>query len=271
MDFADKTAVITGAGSGIARATAQHFVQEGMLGLALVDLSPGVKEVAAEINAAAGRDACIPFVGDVTDRGFRRSVFAAMAERFACVNICVPAAGIVRDALAVRVHRETGAVCTYDQDDFEAVIGTNLTASVFWAIDAVASVAAHRAREGLKAWTPEEDLVGAVVFIGSISSAGNKGQISYAAAKAGLDGAQSTLAKESIRFGVRTGIIHPGFTDTPMVHTLGEKYLQEKVLPNTQLKRLLDPNEIADAIVFMIRNAAVSGALWVDAGWHPAA
>jgi NAD(P)-dependent dehydrogenase (short-subunit alcohol dehydrogenase family) len=271
MDFTDKTAVITGAASGIARATAQHFVQEGMKGLALVDLSPSVAEVVEAINAESGRDACIPFVGDVTDREFRRSVFAAMGERFDCVNICVPAAGIVRDALAVRVDRKTGEVCKYQQDDFEAVIATNLTASVFWAIDAVASVAAHRAREKLGPWTPPEKLFGAVVFIGSISSAGNRGQISYAAAKAGLDGAQSTLAKESIRFGVRTGIIHPGFTDTPMVHQLGDKYLEEKVLPNTQLKRLLDPNEIADAIVFMIRNAAVSGALWADAGWHPAA
>jgi NAD(P)-dependent dehydrogenase (short-subunit alcohol dehydrogenase family) len=110
-----------------------------------------------------------------------------------------------------------------------------------------------------------------VVFIGSISSAGNRGQISYASAKAALDGAQSTLAKESIRFGVRTAIIHPGFTDTPMVRSLGEKFLQEKVLPLTQLKRLLNPDEIADAIAFMIRNPAVTGALWVDAGWHPAA
>ena len=56
-----------------------------------------------------------------------------------------------------------------------------------------------------------------------------------------------------------------------MVHSLGDEYLERKVLPNTQLKRLLDPNEIADAIVFMIRNPAVSGALWADAGWHPVA
>jgi len=194
-----------------------------------------------------------------------------MGERFPCVNICVPAAGIVRDALAVRIDRETGEARMYDQDDFEAVVSVNLTASVFWAIETLATVAAYRAREKIGPWTPPEDLLGAIIFIGSISSAGNKGQISYATTKAGLDGAQSTLAKESIRYGVRTGIIHPGFTDTPMVHALGDRYLEEKVLPNTQLKRLLDPNEIADAIVFMIRNPAVSGALWADAGWHPAA
>ncbi|MHC5113022.1 MAG: SDR family oxidoreductase [Planctomycetota bacterium] len=271
MDFSDKTAVITGGASGIARTTAQHLVKEGLLGLALVDLNPDVTRVSEAINAEAGRDVSTPFVGDVADRAFRRSVFATMGERYPCVNICVPAAGIVRDSLAVRIDRESGELRTYPQEDFESVISVNLTASVFWAIEALASVAAHRSRQGMGAWTPPEDLLGAIIFIGSISSAGNKGQISYAAAKAGLDGAQATLAKESIRYGVRTGIIHPGFTDTPMVHTLGDRYLEEKVLPNTQLKRLLDPNEIADAIVFMIRNPAVSGALWADAGWHPAA
>jgi hypothetical protein len=56
-----------------------------------------------------------------------------------------------------------------------------------------------------------------------------------------------------------------------MVRSLGDSFLAEKVLPNTQLKRLLDPREIADAIAFMIRNHAVSGAIWADAGWHPAA
>jgi hypothetical protein len=43
------------------------------------------------------------------------------------------------------------------------------------------------------------------------------------------------------------------------------------VLPNTQLRRLIRPNEIASAIVFMLQNSAVSGSLWADAGWHPRA
>jgi len=80
MDFSDKTAVITGGASGIARTTAQHLVREGLKGLALVDLSPSVKQVAEAINGEAGRDVCIPFAGNVTDRTFRRSVFAAMGE-----------------------------------------------------------------------------------------------------------------------------------------------------------------------------------------------
>lgn len=92
--------------------------------------------------------------------------------------------------------------------------------------------------------------------------------MSYASTKAGLCGAQSTLAKEGIYYGIRCGIVHPGFTDTPMVQAMDEKIIREAVLPNTQLRRLLRPEEIADAICFLIRNSAVSGAVWADAGWH---
>lgn len=110
---------------------------------------------------------------------------------------------------------------------------------------------------------------GTVIFIGSVSSQGNKGQIAYAATKAGLEGAAVTLMIEAMYYGVRCGVIHPGFTDTPMVRSLGDDYIREHVLPHTQLRRLIRPEEIADAICFMISNSAVSGELWADAGWYP--
>jgi hypothetical protein len=56
-----------------------------------------------------------------------------------------------------------------------------------------------------------------------------------------------------------------------MVRALGEEFIQKNIIPQTQLRRLIKPEEIADAICFMIQNAAVSGSLWADAGWHPAA
>jgi len=107
-----------------------------------------------------------------------------------------------------------------------------------------------------------------VVFIGSISSQGNRGQISYSSTKAGLEGAAATIMQEAMFYGVRCSVIHPGFTDTPMVRALGQDYLAKNILPYTQLGRLIKPEEIADAICFMLNNAAVSGELWVDAGWH---
>jgi NAD(P)-dependent dehydrogenase (short-subunit alcohol dehydrogenase family) len=74
--------------------------------------------------------------------------------------------------------------------------------------------------------------------------------------------------KEAMYYGVRCSVIHPGFTDTPMVRAMGADYLAKNILPYTQLGRLIKPEEIADAICFMLANSAVSGELWVDAGWH---
>jgi NAD(P)-dependent dehydrogenase (short-subunit alcohol dehydrogenase family) len=271
MDLKSRVAVITGGASGIARAVCKELAREGVKAIAAVDFSDNMAEAARDINREIGRDCVIPFTGDVTDRNFRRSVFQTMNAKYGCVSICVPAAGIVRDGLAVKLDKETKKVSLYDQDLFEKTLAVNLTAATYWAIETIASVAEDRARRGLGKWTPEEDLQGAIVFIGSISSEGNKGQVSYSATKAGLEGVTSTLAKEAIFYGVRSAIVHPGFTDTPMVQKMDPKIIKEHVLPHTQLGRLLKPEEVADAICFMIRNPAVTGALWVDAGWHPSA
>ena len=159
----------------------------------------------------------------------------------------------------------------YPVDEFRQLVEVNLIAPVYWAMEMVAGVAEQRAQKGLKRWEPSEPLQGAVIFIGSVSSLGNKGQIAYAATKAGLEGAAATLMMEAVFHGIRCGIIHPGYTDTPMVRALGEEFIAEHIIPRTQLRRLVHPEEIADAICFMISNGAVSGSLWADAGWHPAA
>src|SRR5258708_13619195 len=108
-------------------------------------------------------------------------------------------------------------------------------------------MAEYRRKNGLKRWEPSEGLLGSVVFIGSVSSQGNKGQLSYSATKAGLEGAASTLTAEAIFHGVKCGVIHPGFTDTPMGRALGEDYIQQNIIPQTQLRRLIRPEEISHA------------------------
>jgi NAD(P)-dependent dehydrogenase (short-subunit alcohol dehydrogenase family) len=169
------------------------------------------------------------------------------------------------------MDKQAGHVSIYPVEMFRQVVEVNLIAPVYWALEMVAGVAERRGRQGLKRWEPTEPLQGMVVFIGSVSSLGNKGQIAYAATKAGLEGAAATLMMEAVFHGVRCAVIHPGFTDTPMVRALGEDFIQQNIIPRTQLRRLIQPEEIADAICFMISNAAVSGSLWADAGWHPAA
>ncbi len=271
MSIKGAVAVVTGAAGGIGRALGVELVRRKVGGLAIVDRTDTVDHVADALNKLAGKTVAYGYNGDVSDETFRKRVFREMTEKIGRVTICVPAAGITRDSLAVRVEKETGRAIMYPMETFRQVTEINLIAPIYWAMEMVAGVAEDRARRGLKRWEPTEPLEGAVIFIGSVSSLGNKGQIAYAATKAGLEGAAATLMMEAVFHGVRCGIIHPGYTDTPMVRVLGERFIQENIVPRTQLRRLVQPEEIADAICFMISNAAVSGSLWADAGWHPPA
>jgi len=271
MKIKGKTAVITGAAGGIGCAVSAELAERGATCVAMVDLSDDVMAVAEEINRACGREVAKAYQGDTTNTEFRKSVFEDLCASHGYVNICVPAAGIVRDALAVKVDKETGKAGVYSEEAFRLVCEVNYIAPIYWAMEMIACVAEGRYAKGLKKWGPEEEMEGAIIFIGSVASQGNKGQISYASAKAALEGAASTLMKEAIFHGVRCSIIHPGFTDTPILRAMGPEYVKKYVLPDTQLGRLIRPEEIADAICFMITNQAVSGEVWADAGWHPAA
>lgn len=271
LDLASHVAVVTGGFRGIGRATAIALARDGAKAVGVVDMNEELPQFCAEANERIGRDAFVPFKGDVTSAEFRRSVFTSLEKSHGPVTICVPAAGITRDKLGVRVNKEAGTTDIYPEADWDRVIAVDLTAPIYWALETIASVARVRMVAGKKRWEPAEKVQGCIVFIGSVSSDGNRGQISYASAKAGLEGAQGTLAAEGIYHGVRSAIIHPGYTDTAMVRALGDEFINQNIIPQTRLRRLIMPEEIANAIVFLIRNPAVSGQLWADAGWHPVA
>jgi 3-oxoacyl-[acyl-carrier protein] reductase len=271
MKIQGKVALVTGAASGIGEATSRDLVKRGVKAIALVDRSSKVKDIACALDDMRGLKVAETFEGDTCDEAFRAHVYDDVCKKHGIVNICVPAAGITKDALAVKVDKETGKAAIYPTRSFREVTEINLIAPVYWALEMVARVAEERKQRGLGRWEPSEKLFGTIVFIGSVSSQGNKGQIAYAASKAGLEGAAATLTKEAIYHGVKCAVIHPGFTDTPMVRALGEDFINKNILPYTQLRRLVRPDEIADAICFLIANSAVSGELWTDAGWHPSA
>ena len=269
MEIQDRVALVTGGASGIGRAVSFELAKRGVKAIAMVDLTEDIDVAAEQVNNEVDANIAIPFKGDVTDENFRQRVFDTMKKEHGMVSICIPAAGITRDALAVKVDKEAKKANIYPIENFKLVVDVNLIAPVYWAMQMIADIAEDRIQRGQKKWHSSEGVQGTVVFIGSISSQGNKGQVSYASTKAGLEGAAATLTKEAIFHGVRCGVIHPGFTDTPMVRAMGEEYIEKYVLPDTQLGRLIRPTEIADAICFMISNSAVSGELWADAGWHP--
>ena len=270
MDINGSVAVITGAAGGVGGPLAMEMARRGAAGLALVDIKPQTQEVVREVNRLAGGEIAIGYLGNITDAVFRHHVFADIQQRFGVPRICVPAAAIRRDGMAVKFDNETGEVVIYPVEDFREVTEINMIAPTYWAMELVAAVARSRKEQGLKRWTPLEESQGSVVFIGSIATIGEAGQISFSSTKAGLEGAAATLMAESMYYGVRCSLIHPGFTDTPIVRALGEDYIRTKIIPQTQLKRLITPEEIVDAICFLVTNQAVSGELWADAGWRPA-
>jgi NAD(P)-dependent dehydrogenase (short-subunit alcohol dehydrogenase family) len=269
MDIKDRVAVVTGAASGIGSAVANELAWRRAKVIGLVDMSERIGEVADEIRRRNNGTVVECFRGDVTDPQFRKEVYDAIGQKYGAVTICVPAAGITRDSLAIKVNKTNGQAEMYPVELFRLVTEVDLIAPIYWSMEMVARIAEKRFAEGKKRWMPAENISGVIILIGSVSSQGNKGQIAYAASKAGLEGAAATLTKEAMYYGIRCGVIHPGFTDTPMVRALGEDYIQKYILPETQLGRLVRPEEIADAICFMISNSAISGELWADAGWHP--
>ncbi len=269
MQIEGKVAIVTGGASGIGRATVEELVNRKIKAVGLVDVSDNVPSVTEEINQRAGDSVVQAFQGDVTDSDFRNKVFDTLCEQHEVVHICVPSAGIFRDRLAVKIHRETGESDMYPIDLFHKVLEVNLVHPIYWSMELVARMGEYRHKKGLKKWHPDETVQGTIVFIGSVAAQGNKGQISYATTKSGLEGAATTLMKESMFHGVRTAVIHPGFVDTPILQGMPEGYVEKYVLPDIQLGRLIRPEEIADAICFLVSNSAVSGELWADAGWHP--
>ena len=271
MKIQNSVVVVTGAASGIGNAVVKAMAANNATGVVLVDRSESVHEMAEAFRKEFPDCQSVGFVGDVTDPEFRGEVFEKATVDIGLPRILVPAAGITRDRLSLKIDKETGKADMYPLEDFRLVTEINLIAPIFWALELVKGVAENRWKQGKKRWSIDEGLQGAIIFIGSVSSQGNRGQVSYSATKAGLAGAESALTKEAMFYGVRCGVIHPGFTDTPMVRAMGEDYINKYILPATQLGRLIRPDEIADAICFMISNHAVTGELWADAGWHPAA
>jgi 3-oxoacyl-[acyl-carrier protein] reductase len=275
MEIKDQVAIVTGAGRGIGRATVAALLAKGAKAVARVDRQhEGVATPQTEKEFRKLEQTDNVFFGDVTDEAFQARVYQSMIQRYGIPRILVPAAGITRDKAACKIDKATGKAVIYPKADWDLVEAVNLKAAVFWALELTAHVAEDRFAKGLSAWGPTEPDQGAVVFIGSVSSEGNRGQISYAATKAALAGVAATINYDGQAFGIRAHVIHPGYTDTEMVRDVDRRRpgtIETGVVPHTQLKRLIKPEEIAAAICFLVENPVIGRALWADAGWHAAA
>ena len=251
MRLKDKVAWITGAGAGIGRATAVRFAGEGAC-LVLGDLDEaGLHETAAAVEASGGQ--AVAVAGDITLREAAERMVAAALERFGQLDILINNAGINRDGLVVKV--KDGQVQLMGDDQWDPVLAVNLKGT-FLCAQAAAVPMIERGKGGR------------VVNTSSIGALGNIGQANYAASKAGVIGLTKTLALEWARFGITVNCIAPGATATRMTAGIPEK-LMEGLLAKIPLRRLAQPEEIAEAHLFLTSDAAayITGqVLFVDGG-----
>jgi 3-oxoacyl-[acyl-carrier protein] reductase len=231
-------ALVTGASKGIGAAIARALGEDGwIVGVNYRSDAEGAQKTVEAIEQAGGR--AVALAGDVTN-GAPDELFKALEEHGPVLAL-VNNAGVRADGLAVQL----------DDDDWQTVIDTNLTAAFRLTRRAVRPMI--RARYGR------------VVNIASVvGPRANAGQANYAAAKAGLIAFTKTVATEVARRGVTVNAVAPGFIETDMTADLPAEVIQA-----VPARRAGKPDDVAAAVRFLTSDAAgyVTGTtLYVDGG-----
>ncbi len=237
MKLSDLKVIISGGAQGMGR----HFA----LRLAEAGASVAVGDV-NEAGLAETVDAAKPFTGKVVAR--RLDVaneedigrFVGWAhENLGGLNGLINNAGILRDGLLVKKDRETGAVKVLSKEQWDAVIGVNLTGATLLARDTVAKMVTTGTKPGV------------LVNISSVARHGNRGQSNYSAAKAALATNTKTWSLEFAPFGIRVGAVAPGMIETPMTQGMNPK-AREALVAAIPVNRIGTPEDIWLAVRFVL-------------------
>jgi 3-oxoacyl-[acyl-carrier protein] reductase len=248
MNLEGCVCAITGAGRGIGQQIAFAFVRNGAK-VHVCDIDPdrlaGVRQESGEAGWNMAFAVC-----DVSDERSVMGWFESIERAENRLDVLVNNAGITRDGLLVRV--KDGEVSRMPLVDFERVVAVNLKGTFLCAREAATIMARHGG--------------GVIVNISSISRAGNFGQTSYSAAKAGIDAMTVTWSKELAGYKIRVAAVAPGYTHTEMVAAVSPAVL-EKIVDQVPLHRLGQVTEISGAVRFIVENDFVTGrVLEIDGG-----
>ncbi|MGH3483504.1 MAG: 3-oxoacyl-ACP reductase FabG [Nocardioidaceae bacterium] len=243
-----RTAIVTGAARGIGAAIARRLASDGMA-VAVLDLDEAacartLDQIARDGGTASaiGADVSRP---DQVDAAVRQ-----VADSFGPPTVLVNNAGIIRDNLLFKMS----------EDDWDAVMNVHLRGAFLMS----RAVQAHMVEVG---W-------GRIVNLSSTSALGNRGQVNYSAAKAGMQGFTKTLAIELGRFGVTANSVAPGTIETDMTAAtaarIGVDFTDFKAAAAQQIPvgRVGQPEDIAHTVSFLVSEGAgfVSGQVIYVAG-----
>ena len=249
MRLAGRTAIVTGAGSGIGRASATLFAKEGAF-VALVDRDgAGLQETLAAIEGAKGEASV--HIGDVGEADFAQDVVGDVTAR-GRIDVLMIAAGFSCG----------GTVLTTDPADWDAVFRTNVGGTWLWARAAVPQMQ----RQGS----------GSIITLASqLAIAGGKGNSAYIAAKGAIISLTRTMAVDFATDGIRVNAIAPGAIDTPMLRRSFARHadpepVREASRNRHAMKRFGEAEEVAQTALHLASDASsftTGTVMVVDGGW----